>query len=296
MAVLLRGGRAGDRGANVAPEACSIAARRLQPPCDVLPYRRGAGATHGAPGQGVVVDPGVLIRVLGPIDAVIAGVVRPVGGRHTRTVLAALSVALAHAVPAEHLAFILWGDTPPRSAMTTLQSLISRLRALLGHDAIAFTNGAYLLAAEPEQVDAIRFERLAQAAGEAVAQDPGQARSLCRQALGMWRGAPFGDVADCDFAHLEAIRLDEIRVATMELQMEAELALHRERWMTPTLEAAVEEYPYREGLWVLLIRALAATNRRREAVAACTRLRGILGEIGLEPGPEVLALERELFA
>jgi DNA-binding SARP family transcriptional activator len=241
------------------------------------------------------VDPKVFIRVLGPIDVVIAGSPAPITGRHTRLVLGALVVSLAHAVAAENLAFVVWGDEPPRTAMTTLQSLVSRLRTILGADAIAYTNGAYVLTADPDQVDAVRFERLALAAGDCLADDPGHTRDLCREALGLWRGAPFGDVGDHDFAHLEAIRLDELRMATMELQLEAELALHRERWVTSTLEAAVEEYPYREGLWVLLVRALVATNRRREAVTACSQLRHILAEIGLEPGPEILRLEQELF-
>lgn len=240
-------------------------------------------------------DPTALIRVLGPIDVVLADAPTPVTGRHTRIVLGALVVSLAHAIPAEHLAYLIWGEEPPPSAMTTLQSLVSRLRKLLGHDAIVFTNDSYILEASPDQVDAVRFERLALAAGDCLATDPDRTRAQCREALALWRGAPFGDVGDREFAHLEAIRLDELRMATMELQLEAEFALHRERWLTSTLEAAVEEYPYREGLWALLVRALTATNRRREALAACTRVRHILGEIGLEPGPEILRLERELF-
>ena len=210
-------------------------------------------------------SPNVFIRVLGPIDVVVAGSVVPITGRHARLVLGTLVVSLAHAVAAEHVAFVIWVDSPPRSAATSLQSLVSRLRTVLG------------------------------AAGDCLASDPERTRDLCRQALALWRGAPFGDVADNDFAHLEAIRLDELRMTTMELQIEAELAMHRERWVTPTLEAAVEEYPYREGLWVLLVRALIATNRRRDAVDACSHLRRILGEIGLEPGPEMRHLETELF-
>jgi len=241
------------------------------------------------------VSPNVFIRVLGPIDVVVAGSVVPITGRHARLVLGTLVVSLAHAVAAEHVAFVIWGDSPPRSAATSLQSLVSRLRTVLGADAIAYTNGAYVLTVDPDQVDAVRFERLALAAGDCLASDPERTRDLCRQALALWRGAPFGDVADHDFAHLEAIRLDELRMTTMELQIEAELAMHRERWVTPTLEAAVEEYPYREGLWVLLVRALIATNRRRDAVDACSHLRRILGEIGLEPGPEMRHLETELF-
>lgn len=240
-------------------------------------------------------NPNVFIRVLGPIDVVVAGSPTPITGRHGRLVLGALVVSVAHAVDAEHLSFVVWGDTPPRSAMTTLQSLVSRLRTVLGSDAISYTNGAYMLTVDPDQVDAVRFERLALAAGECLASDPERTRDLCRQALALWRGTPFGDVADNEFAHLEAIRLDELRMTTMELQLEAELATHRERWVTPTLEAAVEEYPYRESLWVLLVKSLMATTRRREAVAACSRLRSLLAEVGLEPGPEIRQLEQELF-
>ena len=254
------------------------------------PWSRGVGDRE------FLVSPNVFIRVLGPIDVVADGSVVPISGHHTRLVLGTLVVSLAHAVAAEHLAFVVWGDTPPPSAATSLQSLVSRLRSVLGVDAITYTNGAYILTIDANLVDAVRFERMALAAGECLGSDPERAGDLCRQALALWRGAPFGDVADNDFAHLEAIRLDELRMTTMELQLEADLALHRERWVTPTLEAAVEEYPYREGLWVLLVRALIATNRRRDAVDACARLRLVLAEIGLEPGPDMRHLETELFS
>jgi DNA-binding SARP family transcriptional activator len=58
-----------------------------------------------------------------------------------------------------------------------------------------------------------------------------------------------------------------------------------------TLESAVQENPYRERLWYLLIEALSRDGRRRDALEACSQLRRVLGEVGLEGGATLEALE-----
>ena len=62
-----------------------------------------------------------------------------------------------------------------------------------------------------------------------------------------------------------------------------------------TLEAAIEENPYRERLWHLLVQALARQGRRVEALRACAELRRLLVEVGLEPGVEVTRLEEQIL-
>lgn len=237
----------------------------------------------------------IAIGVLGPLEITCSGRTVPVPGRHARAVLAALVVTVGHAVAPDHLQFLVWGDDPPSSGLATLHSHISRLRRLLGPDSIITSGAGYTLAIDPGAIDAVRFERLALAAGDLVAIDPAQARERCREALALWRGAAFGDLADHEFAHLECLRLDDLRMTTMEVYLEAELALGRARWVTAALEAAVEEDAYREHLWALLIRALTETGRRREAAQACDRVRHLLGQVGLDPGDEIRRLEGALF-
>ena len=82
----------------------------------------------------------------------------------------------------------------------------------------------------------------------------------------------------------------------MELALEAELSLGRSDLVVGELEAAVQENPYRERLWYLLIDALASDGRRVEALRACSDLRRILGEVGLEASSQLEILEDRILA
>ena len=62
------------------------------------------------------------------------------------------------------------------------------------------------------------------------------------------------------------------------------------------LEAFIEEHPYRERAWYLLIESLARSGRRIEAAAACDRLREQLNEAGVVPGAELESLDRRVRA
>ena len=94
---------------------------------------------------------------------------------------------------------------------------------------------------------------------------------------------------------LEALRLDELRIATMELSLETEMALGRHELVVGELESAVEEHPYRERLWYLLIEALAGADRRIEAIRACDRLRTLLADVGLDATDELRRVEDRIF-
>lgn len=234
-----------------------------------------------------------MVRVLGPIDLLTADGVHPVGGRQLRSTLGALVVGLGHAISSEQLIDIIWRNDPPASAPSTLQSHVSRLRHVLGSSAIEREDHTYTLRLEPDRVDACVFERLV---GEAASMesDPTARRRICDEALGMWRGTPFGDMADEDPFRLEALRLDELRVFAMELRLTADLALGRADLVVGPLEAAVDEYPYRERLWLLLIEALAREGRRVEALRTAERLHHALGTVGLEVGAALRRLEDDI--
>jgi DNA-binding SARP family transcriptional activator len=152
-----------------------------------------------------------------------------------------------------------------------------------------------MLIATADAVDALQFERLVRQAIDAKG-EPEECRRLCRDALGLWRGVPFGDLGDEFPFRLEAIRLGEIRHATMELSFEAEIALGHHDLVVGAIEAAVEEYPFRERLWYLLIEALEHQERRREALRACHDFRKTLADAGLGPGRHLVELEERLLA
>lgn len=232
----------------------------------------------------------ILIRVLGPIDVVLDGTPTGVGGRHSRALLGALAIAAGHAVSAERLEWAMWGEGRPASADDALHTYVSRLRHLLGREVLEGVDHGYRLAVTREQIDAVRFEDLFVDAVRNPEPPEGCLRR-CHDALALWRGEPFGELVDEAPFRLEALRLDELRVATMELALASELALGRTGTVVAELESAVEEHPYRERLWYLLIRALAQEGRRVEALRAAQRLRALLAEVGLGPSEELCALE-----
>lgn len=235
-----------------------------------------------------------VIRVLGPIDLLTPDGPRSVGSGNCRALLGALVMAAGHAVPIDQLRFVLWGVTPPRSADNSLQTYVSRLRHVLGSDAIVHADHSYRLDARRDQIDALRFEDLLVQATEART-DPCACQVLCRDALALWRGEAFGDLTDAEPFRLEVIRLDELRVTTMELALETELALGNHEVAVAELESAVQEHPYRERLWHLLIEALLRDDRRVEALRSCQDFRDTLADAGLDAGHQLRALERRIL-
>ena len=95
---------------------------------------------------------------------------------------------------------------------------------------------------------------------------------------------------------MEAYRLEGLRLAAMEMSIQADLALGHHELVVGELETAVRENPYREELWRLLIVALTQGGRRVEALRACNELRRTLGEIGVSLGPEFVELEQEILS
>ena len=229
---------------------------------------------------------GLSIRVLGPVEAARGSQVLDVGGPLEKRLLGVLAVSANHAVSIDSLSDALWGDAPPASRDNTLQTYVSRLRAALGTGRIHSEDHCYQLLVAVDELDSLEFEALAVAA-EAEKGDPARRAELCMRGLHLWRGRPFGDFADEEAFRLEAIRLEELKLAVVETRVAAEIALGHENMVIGTLEALVQEHPFRERFWQLLILALALGGRRVEALRSCADLRTVLGGLGLEPGPTV---------
>jgi predicted ATPase/DNA-binding SARP family transcriptional activator len=238
------------------------------------------------------------LRILGPVHAVRAGQDVPLGGPKQRAVLALLLVDAGRAVPAGHVAEVLWRGSPPAGASKTLRSYVSRLRALLAPDvAVVARGGGYALIAGPDLVDASRFERLVGAGQGALGLDePAVAAGRFSEALALWRGRALADVADVEPLALEAARLEELRLVAVEGRAEASIALGLHAEAAGELEQLVAEYPVRERLWRLLVLALYRGERQADALAAYRRARAMLaGELGLEPGKELRELAQAVL-
>ncbi|GII05234.1 AfsR/SARP family transcriptional regulator [Planobispora takensis] len=232
--------------------------------------------------------------VLGAVEARSAdGLVLAVGGPRVRGVLAMLALDAGRVVTAERLIDGLYGDDPPANAANALQSQISRLRHQLGRTgAVEGHPAGYRLPAEPQDVDAHRFEHLAETGRrELAAGRAREAAALLREALGLWRGPAFADVGDAPFARGQAVRLEEVRLGAVEDRIEAELALGAHRALVGELRDLVAAHPLRERVRGQLMRALYGGGRQAEALAAYEETRRVLAEeLGAEPGADLAAL------
>jgi predicted ATPase/DNA-binding SARP family transcriptional activator len=237
-------------------------------------------------------------RVLGPVEVVRDGRTIGLGGARQRALLALLLLEPGRPVPAERIADELWNGDPPAGASTTVRSYVSRLRAALGSaDAVHGGPEGYAVQAEPELVDSVRFEQLTRQGEEALERGAVTlaAERLC-EALALWRGRPFGGLADEGTLRLEAERLEALRMHAFELRIEADLSLGRDAEIVDELERLVEEHPYRERFWHQLMLALYRAERQADALAAFARARTILDEeLGLEPGEELRRLEQAIL-
>lgn len=128
----------------------------------------------------------------------------------------------------------------------------------------------------------------------------GDARSAAErlgEGLALWRGPPLADFAYERFARAEIARLEEARLAAFEDRIDADLMLGDHRGVVGELEGLVGLHPHRERLLGQLMLALYRCGRHADALDVYRRGRRALGdELGLEPGPELRALERRILS
>src|SRR6266545_1231362 len=243
------------------------------------------------------------ICLLGPLEVHSQGRAVDVAGRRLRLLLAILALQPGQVVAAERLIDLLWEEaSQPADPANALQALVSRLRRVLeaasSGDRLSSRPSGYLLAVAPDQVDALRFERLCRDGHEALAAGRHlQAAATLREALDLWRGPPLMDFAAEAFAAANATRLEELRLGALEDRIEAELGLGEHARLVGELEVLAAEHPLRERLQALLMRALYGAGRQADALAAYQRVRRALAEgAGLDPGVELRRVEKAILA
>ncbi|MEV0150179.1 MULTISPECIES: BTAD domain-containing putative transcriptional regulator [unclassified Nonomuraea] len=212
----------------------------------------------------------------------------PLGGPRLRALLALLALDAGRVVGADLLVDGLYGERPPEGVANALQSQVSRLRRALGRERVEFHPAGYRLVADPEDVDARRFARLAAEGRRALAAgDARRAAELLHEALGLWRGRPLADVPHAGPA---AAGLEELRLAATEDRIQADLELGRHRELVAELRRLTAAHPLRERPHSQLMRALYGGGRQAEALNAYEQARRVLDdELGVEPGPELSA-------
>lgn len=249
-------------------------------------------------------DAGVSFGVLGPLTVTRAGAQVDVGGHKERLVLAHLLARANVIVSVDALVEGVWGGHPPRSAERTLQAYVARLRRVLEPDrsrgapstVLLREGGGYRVRIDSGHSDALRFEALARRGADQLRRGEGDAASVLREALALWRGPPYVEFGDVDACAAEARRLCELHVVALEDRMGADLAAGATSELVAELEALVAEHPFRERLWAQLMLALYRSGRQRDALVAYQRSRAVLTEqVGIEPGPDLRQLEAAIL-
>ncbi len=243
--------------------------------------------------------------MLGPIEVWEKGERLAVGGGRQRVLLAALLLRPNEMVSTDRLIDELWGERPPETAATALHGFVSQLRKVLEPDrgsgatpAVLVTRSpGYALHAEKDQIDAQLFERLFEEGRDLLADDDAPAASeRLRQALALWHGAAFSEVADQPFAYAEALRLEELRLQALENRIEADLTLGKVAELVPELESLVAREPLRERLRGQLMRSLYASGRQAEALDVYQQTRQrFMDDLGIEPGRQLQELEQAIL-
>ena len=236
----------------------------------------------------------VEFRVLGPVEAFDRAALVSLGGRMQRTTLALLVVHANEVVASDRLIEDLWSDAPPQTAPKTLQTYIYRLRKALGAETLVSRGGGYVLLVDAENLDADRFQHGAELGAAALAAGRvEEATEVLRDALGLWRGRPFEDLAYEPCLQTEIRRLEELHLVATENRIEAELRLGLHAELVAELHTLVSQHPMRERLWFLHLLALYRSGRQAEALAAFAAAKQALAtELGLEPSPALRQLEQ----
>src|SRR5581483_9036472 len=216
-------------------------------------------------------------RLLGPLEVLVGDDWRAIGAPKWRSVLAALLIHPGQIVSADTLISEVWGDEPPARAANLVSIYVLRLRRLIGDadNAVLVTRApGYLLRVSAQDTDA-----------------------LLSEALGLWHGRPLADVPPTPLVEAEAERLSELRLGAAELRITAELALGGHDQAVAELRRLLADHPLREGLWLLLMRALDGAGRHAEALEVYGQAReAISAQLGVDPGAELRQLHAELLA
>jgi WD40 repeat protein/DNA-binding SARP family transcriptional activator len=189
-----------------------------------------------------------------------------------------------------------WGEEPPEAVRSALQTHTSLLRKALGPGRLEGSRAGYVLHVEPTEIDAHRFESLLRDARRLLPIDPKAAVAGYDDALSLWHGPAFGDLAREPSIGAEAARLDELRLGAIEDRIEALLTLGDHSRVIAELETLVARFPLRERFWGQLMLAFYRGGRQAEALAAFQRAREILAdELGIDPSPELRRLHERIL-
>ncbi|GGV61807.1 SARP family transcriptional regulator [Streptomyces longisporoflavus] len=242
-------------------------------------------------------------RVLGPVRMA----PRAPTAAKPRVVLATLLMQSNSVVSTHALIDELWSEEPPRTAATTLQVYVSHLRKALVEGVAGSGEGAqplltvppgYQLRVAADDLDLLVFETLRDEGRAAYGRkDYAEASRRLSRALALWTGPALSGIPHGPTLQTSAIRLDELRLEALEQRISAELRMGRHQELIGELMALAHEHPLRETLHCHLMVALYRSGRQSDALHVYHRARrGLVDELGVEPGPVMSRLLERILA
>jgi SARP family transcriptional regulator, regulator of embCAB operon len=247
------------------------------------------------------------IGVIGPLTVELDGTRIVPAAAKPRQILALLSLSPGSIIGVPVLRQELWGECPPRSASTTLQTYIRQLRVcitaaldpgqdpkqVLRTDSIGYTLQAHRISADMSE-----FEQLAQA-GRAAAEDGDHYTASARfgRALALWRGQALADVRPGWQLGLKAASLEQARLSVHQRRIDSDLALGRHVDLLAELNTLVVQHPTNEHFCASRMTALYSAGYIERALGEFHRLRTALrDELGIEPTPMLQRLHLALLS
>ena len=244
--------------------------------------------------------------ILGPLEVRDDGRLLTLRQGRARSLLTALLLRLGQVASADALVEEVWGEQVLADASNALQVQVSYLRRTVGlgsgvgRPALRTAGAGYLLDVEPDSLDAHRFEFLIHSAASSgppapLPVDAKVALDELRAALGLWRGEPLQDLPDAPSAVAETARLEELRAAALEYEIDARLALGEHELAVPALRQLIAEQPLHERLRAQLTLALYRSGRQADALREFDATRRAVEELGVDPGRELQQLHRAVL-
>ena len=242
-------------------------------------------------------------RALGPFEVLRGNDPIELGSHKQRMLLALLLINANRVVSRDRITEALWGEDATDKE-NALWVYVSRLRTVLepertgrGESTLLITKEpGYMLSADPQHVDYLRFEQGLDEARTLIETDAERALAALDEALHLWQGEALADFAYETFARAEIDRLNELRLEALELRFDARLQLGHAAELISGLEILSRQNPYRERPVAQLMTALYRTGRQTEALRTFERHRRALSEeLGIDPSPELCRLEEQIL-
>ena len=137
-------------------------------------------------------------RVLGPVEVLHEGETLDLGVYKQRALLSLLLINANDVVSTDRIIDDLWGKSAGKDRQNALWVVVSRLRSLLDPDRPRRSDGTVLLTRAPgymlvvpdDDLDSVRFERLAREGRSLLEADPARASVVLGEAAVRWRSSP----------------------------------------------------------------------------------------------------------